>query len=89
MTKTEIAKKIGTQIAVTDKDIKYIIDCFLDEIVNAVNEGYSVEIRKFGTFTSKIRKARVAHNPKTLEKVMIDEYRKFHFKVSPELKKLP
>ena len=51
----------------------------LDEIVNELGKGNRLECRDFGVFETKIRKARKAQNPKTLEPVAVPEKRTVKF----------
>jgi hypothetical protein len=45
-----------------------------------LGEGQRVEFRDFGVFEVKVRRARSAHNPRTLEKVMVPARRTVKFK---------
>jgi len=45
--------------------IEKAVNAMLDEIVAAMTRGDRVELRDFGTFVVKVRKARVGRNPKT------------------------
>jgi integration host factor subunit beta len=58
----------------------------LDEIVNELGHGNRLEFRDFGVFESKLRKARKAQNPKTLEPVAVPEKRTVKFKVGRLMK---
>jgi len=59
---------------------------FLDEIVNELGRGNRLEFRDFGVFETKLRKARKAQNPKTLEPVAVPEKRTVKFKVGRLMK---
>jgi integration host factor subunit beta len=56
--------------------------CFFDEITNRLAEGGRVEIRGFGTFTTRERKERLGLNPRTGEAVQIYAKRALHFRPS-------
>ena len=47
-----------------------------------------IELRGFGTFGTKIRRARVARNPKTNVKVNVPEHKVPYLKAGVELKNL-
>ena len=47
------------------RDVEEAVNAILDEIVAAMARGDRVELRDFGTFVVKVRKARVGRNPKT------------------------
>ena len=44
-------------------DVKQAVNAILDRIVSAMARRDRVELRDFGTFVVKVRKARVGHNP--------------------------
>ena len=66
--------------------VKKVVQQFLDEIVNELGKGNRLEFRDFGVFETKIRKARKAQNPKTLEPVAVPEKRTVKFKVGRLMK---
>ena len=47
-----------------------------------------IELRGFGTFGTKIRRARVARNPKTNVTVNVPEHKVPYFKAGVEIKNL-
>src|SRR4051794_38198603 len=57
-----------------------------DEVVNELGKGNRLEFRDFGVFETKLRKARKAQNPKTLEPVAVPEKRTVKFKVGRLMK---
>src|SRR5581483_3767315 len=65
---------------------KRVVQQFLDEVVNELGKGNRLEFRDFGVFETKIRKARKAQNPKTLEPVAVPEKRTVKFKVGRLMK---
>jgi nucleoid DNA-binding protein len=52
---------------------KAVVDGVIATIINSIAEGNKVELRGFGVFNSKKRKARQARNPKTGELVDLKE----------------
>ena len=66
MIKSELAKKLADQYPhLYIQDVDRIVNIILDEITNALREGGRVELRGFGAFTIKSRKARLGRNPRT------------------------
>ena len=63
---------------------KKIIAFFSASIV----KGSRIEIRGFGTFSSKVRGARIGRNPSTGEKIYIKEKNVIYFNPSKKLKRL-
>ena len=70
------------------KEIKPVIDVLLEEVLTILAEGQKIELRGFGVFQVKTRKARIGRNPRTGETVKINEYRAPVFKFSKEAQNL-
>src|SRR5271154_564497 len=86
ITKKELIDRISD---VTDQrrvQVKRVVQQFLDEIVSELGKGNRLEFRDFGVFETKLRKARRAQNPKTLEPVEVPEKRTVKFKVGRLMK---
>lgn len=83
-------KELIDRIADTTQDrrvlVKRVVQKFLDEIIGELGRGNRLEFRDFGVFETKIRKARKAQNPKTLEPVAVPEKRTVKFKVGRLMK---
>jgi integration host factor subunit beta len=52
-------------------DVMLIVITVFDQITEALAHGHRVELRGFGAFFVKRRKARTGHNPRTREKVPV------------------
>ena len=57
-----------------------------DEVIAELGRGNRLEFRDFGVFESKQRAARVAQNPKTMERVPVPSKRTVKFKVGRMMK---
>jgi len=68
------------------RDAEIIVGAILEEIVDALSRGDRVEIRGFGVFAVKQRKARVGRNPKTGEQVDVKEKIVPYFKPGKEMR---
>jgi len=88
MTKADLVEKIAEKTGLTRTDVAVAVDGFLDTIKAAMEEGNNIEIRGFGTFKVKQRKARKARNPRTGEEVPVPDRRVPVFKPSNEFKAL-
>ncbi|MFQ5430323.1 MAG: HU family DNA-binding protein [Phycisphaerae bacterium] len=86
VTKKELIDRIADRTANKRVAVKRIIQNFLDEIMEELGKGNRLEFRDFGVFESKVRAARVAQNPKTLERVHVPEKRTVKFKVGRVMK---
>ena len=69
-------------------EISIIINHFLEVIKKSLINKKTIELRGFGTFSVKLRKAKKARNPKTGDEVMMDERLMPHFKPGTLLKKM-
>ena len=86
-TKADIVDILYDKTGMSRKEIRAIVDLFLGEIKNALLERYAIELRGFGTFELKIRKARPrARNPKTGETISIRSHGNVTFRCGRELK---
>jgi integration host factor subunit beta len=86
ITKKELIDRIADNAAQRRVQVKRVVQQFLDEIVNELGKGNRLEFRDFGVFETKLRKARKAQNPKTLEPVEVPEKRTVKFKVGRLMK---
>jgi nucleoid DNA-binding protein len=69
VTKKEIVKQIADRIGETQLKTKEIVQRTFDAIVETLLEDGRIELRNFGVFEVKQRKARKARNPRTGDKV--------------------
>jgi|SRR6185503_16327019 len=86
ITKKELIDRIADGTGHRRVQVKKIVQQFLDEIINELGKGNRLEFRDFGVFETKVRKARKAQNPKTLEPVEVPEKRTVKFKVGRLMK---
>jgi len=86
ITKKELIDRIADNASQRRVQVKRVVQQFLDEIVNELGKGNRLEFRDFGVFETKLRKARKAQNPKTLEPVEVPEKRTVKFKVGRLMK---
>lgn len=86
MTKSELIRKISERFPnMYLKDIQTVVDTMFDEISDALMQGQRVELRGFGAFTVRKRKARTARNPRTNELVSLGERLALYFRAGKEL----
>ncbi|MFN3476541.1 MAG: HU family DNA-binding protein [Candidatus Methylomirabilales bacterium] len=88
MTKAELVEKVAAQVNLTKKDTEVVIDTILDGIANALKEHGKVELRGFGSFRVRDRRARQGRNPQTGQPVQVPPKRVPYFKPGKELKAL-
>ena len=86
-TKAEIIDAICGKTGLNRKDVREVVDCFIDEIKAALVAGKAIELRGFGTFVVKVRKGRRgARNPRTGETVSVNSHGIAAFRPGRELK---
>ena len=85
MTKKEIVKTISDKTGLTQLQIKEIVQLTFDGIVETLLEEGRVELRNFGIFQVKSRKARKARNPRTGRQVEVPEKFVVTFKPGKEM----
>lgn len=81
VTKKELVNRIAEETGQTKVVVKNILQRFLDEIIEELVQGNRLEFREFGVFEVRMRAARQAQNPRTLEKVTVPAKRVVKFKV--------
>jgi integration host factor subunit beta len=87
LTKVDIVDSIYQKTGMNRKEIRTVIDLFLDEIKDTLVKQMCIELRGFGTFEVRIRKGRQkARNPKTGKLVSINSHGIAAFRPGRELK---
>ena len=72
MTKSDLVQKLSEKIStLTKKECEVIVDTVFQNMRDALHRGEKIEIRGFGSFTVRLRRAKEGRNPKTGEKVAI------------------
>lgn len=87
MTKKEIVKQISERIGLTQLKTKEIVQLTFDAIVETLisDPRHRIELRNFGVFEVKQRKARKARNPRTGDKVDVPPKNVVTFKPGKEM----
>ncbi len=86
ITKQYLIQEIAKSTGFVRNDIKVVVEQFLNLLSEKLIEGNTIEIRGFGTFACKPRKARPARNPRTGDIVQIEERVVPSFKFSNDIK---
>jgi len=87
MTKADLVEQVTEAIGpgITKKDCALVVDGFLAAVKRALANGNHIEIRGFGTFKVRQRKARKARNPRTGDAVRVPSRSVAVFKPSKHL----
>jgi integration host factor subunit beta len=87
MTKSELIKILSAKHPnLYLKDVSRVVDAIFGEVVAALARGDRVELRGFGSFSVRTRRARTARNPKTNEEVRLGERHAAYFRAGKELR---
>jgi integration host factor subunit beta len=86
-----IRSELVTQLAtenpgLTVRDIEAIVECFFDDIIEQLAANGRVELRGFGTFSTRARDGRTGRNPRTGDAVAIASKRVPYFKPGKEMR---
>ena len=87
VTKKELIDRIADATGVKRVEVKSVVQGFLDNVIVELGKGNRLEFRDFGVFEVKQRAARMAQNPKTLERVHVPPKRTVKFKAGHLMKK--
>jgi nucleoid DNA-binding protein len=63
LTKRDLVTRISEESQLTQQQVLDVVQKTLDYIAEALSKGDKVELRNFGVFEVKTRKARVGRNP--------------------------
>ena len=81
VTKKELIDRIAEHTQAKRVTVKRIIQAFLDDITTELSKNNRLEFRYFGVFETRTRAARIAQNPRTLERVEVAAKRTVKFKM--------
>lgn len=87
-TKKELVNRIAGELGEKKVLVKDVIQHFLDAIIDELALGKRLEFREFGVFEVRERAARMAQNPRTLDKVQVPAKRVVKFKVGRRMRQL-
>ena len=85
MTNNIFIKEFSKKINMGETQIQEIIDALKDFILELVQKGHNVCIKKFGTFKLVQKKQRFCYNPQTRGKVFVSAKNVVVFKMSNQL----
>jgi len=87
LTKRDLVVRISSETGLVQQQVLDVVQKTLDYIADALAKGEKVELRNFGVFEVKVRKARVGRNPNAPEKdVPIPQRAVVKFKAGKEMR---
>lgn len=88
MNKSDLIHKVTiNSTSLSKQDAEIGIDSLIGKISSSIQKKNRIEIRGFGTFSTRKRKARLGRNPKTGTSIAIDNRFHIYFRASKLLKK--
>jgi integration host factor subunit beta len=89
MTKAELVDKIAEKKpGLTRKQVEVVVNTVFDGIKDALSREDKVEIRGFGSFRIRFRRAKEGRNPKTGETVQVPPKKVPFFKAGKEMREM-
>ena len=87
MNKSDLIRKLKTKRnTLPEEDIESSLNLILHFISRTLEEANRVEIRNFGTFSTRKREKRLSRNPKTGTSVLVEPKYHPYFRASKNLK---
>ena len=86
-TKADIIDALYDKTGMSRTEIRNVVDLVINKMKEALEQQQIIELRGFGTFEVKIRKARQrARNPRTGENIVVNSHGVVTFRSGRELK---
>ncbi|MFH7585532.1 MULTISPECIES: integration host factor subunit alpha [Oceanimonas] len=86
LTKADIAEHLFTELGISKRDAKDMVEAFFEEIRVSLEQGEQVKISGFGNFELRNKGERPGRNPKTGEDIPISARRVVTFRPGQKLK---
>lgn len=86
LTKAELAEHLHTELNLSKRDAKDLVESFFDEIRHCLRENEQVKLSGFGNFDLRDKRERPGRNPKTGEEIPISARRVVTFRPGQKLK---
>ena len=88
MTKAELVEEVAGMTQLTKKHAEIIVNTVFESIVESLRVGSKIELRGFGSFRLRDRRARIGRNPRTGARVDVPAKRVCYFKPGKTLRLL-
>ena len=84
--KSKLLKQISKSFPnLLKKDIEKVTNIILREIKKSLKRGERVEIRRWGSLSTRIQKSSIRRNPKTGDKIAVPTKKVIYWKMSKEM----
>ena len=87
MIRSELVTQLAAEnLGLTVLDIEAIVETFFEDIIEQLAADGRIELRGFGTFSTRARDGRIGRNPRTGDSVDIASKRVPYFKPGKEMR---
>ncbi len=87
ITKAQLSKQVAVKFThLPFKDVEIAVRTILEHMAETLCKGERIEIRGFGSFSLRLRHARMGMNPKSGEPVFLPDSYMLHFRPGKELR---
>lgn len=86
ITRADLTDAVYRSLGISRNESSAFVERILDEVAQNLEQGETVKISSFGTFSVREKKLRMGRNPKTGEEVPIEPRRVITFRASHVLK---
>ena len=86
LTRADLTDAVYRSLGISRNESSAFVERILDEVAQTLEQGETVKISSFGTFSVRDKKLRMGRNPKTGEEVPIEPRRVITFRASHVLK---
>ena len=88
MTKADLIEEVSAISRLSKKSSEVIVNSFFETIVDSLQRQEKIELRGFGSFKLRHRRARIGRNPKTGARVDVPAKVVPYFKPGKDLREL-
>jgi integration host factor subunit beta len=86
LTKADLSRHLMERLECGKADADLLVNTFLESIIASLRAGDGVELRGFGSFRLRDRRARQGRNPRSGESIQVPAKRVAFFKLGKELR---
>ena len=86
LTRNDLTNAVYREIGLSRTESAELVELVLNEVIGSLEQGESVKIAGFGSFSVRAKQTRLGRNPKTGEEVAIEPRRVLSFRASSMLK---
>ncbi len=88
MTKADLIEEVSAVSRLSKKSSEVVVNTFFESIVGSLRRQEKIELRGFGSFKLRHRRARIGRNPKTGARVEVPAKVVPYFKPGKDLREL-